>query len=389
MCRVNRPGNLTNLDSSFWVDVYACVLRALPVDLFFFFLAPILDRNDTRVHAIDQARIRVDDAGNQLIRIEFLSSQRQLNFVKSNVLDAENAPLGRDSEAPTVFGWVMEGDVPIKAVGFPGRSPAVVPSQAYPPAAGRPSVPEPQVIASSSDPIDVSLPTSGLSRPKFPGSLPGTASMEASRIRSTSNPFAPSPTASTSNVPSVSLRVPTQPPPLPISNPTPLGGPSRSNQHLLEAHLPTPSVFHESDEHRTYATNSAASLSTEDSTGPSNPIIAHNDLSTSFAAIEPITWEYGTYDITLLLDVREVQSRAERDAFLDKIKATNVRVEGRPLSVGDMVWIARRKDGYGMGKEEEVVLDFVVERKRLDDLVYSIKDGRFLEQKVCFSLSGV
>ena len=31
---------------------------------------------------------------------------------------------------------------------------------------------------------------------------------------------------------------------------------------------------------------------------------------------------------------------------------------------------------------EEIVLDFIVERKRLDDLAGSIKDGRFREQKV-------
>ena len=34
------------------------------------------------------------------------------------------------------------------------------------------------------------------------------------------------------------------------------------------------------------------------------------------------------------------------------------------------------------GTKEEVVLDFVIERKRMDDLAGSIVDGRFKEQKV-------
>ena len=33
-------------------------------------------------------------------------------------------------------------------------------------------------------------------------------------------------------------------------------------------------------------------------------------------------------------------------------------------------------------KRRELVLDYVIERKRMDDLCSSIKDGRFKEQKV-------
>ena len=34
-------------------------------------------------------------------------------------------------------------------------------------------------------------------------------------------------------------------------------------------------------------------------------------------------------------------------------------------------------------ERRELVLDYIVERKRMDDLCSSIKDGRFKEQKVC------
>ncbi|KAG5459096.1 MAG: restriction endonuclease type II-like protein [Olpidium bornovanus] len=55
--------------------------------------------------------------------------------------------------------------------------------------------------------------------------------------------------------------------------------------------------------------------------------------------------------------------------------------EQQVLEVGDVTWIARRAE-----TGEEVALDFILERKRLDDLIASIKDGRFLEQKVSFPL---
>lgn len=61
-----------------------------------------------------------------------------------------------------------------------------------------------------------------------------------------------------------------------------------------------------------------------------------------------------------------------RDYISDELRVRGVQVERRPLQLGDALWIARRKAAYR--KEDdvdsgEVVLDFIVERKRLDDLV--------------------
>ena len=69
----------------------------------------------------------------------------------------------------------------------------------------------------------------------------------------------------------------------------------------------------------------------------------------------------------------------ERREFLTEIENRGIRVETRPLEVGDMQWVAKARSERG---DLEVVLDFVVERKRMDDLVSSIKDGRYAEQKV-------
>ncbi|KAI9292398.1 hypothetical protein K502DRAFT_367634 [Neoconidiobolus thromboides FSU 785] len=86
------------------------------------------------------------------------------------------------------------------------------------------------------------------------------------------------------------------------------------------------------------------------------------------------------YYITLLLDSREIMSVKDRDYFEIGLNRRGVKLEKRNLSLGDFLWVAKPKTGCS-GPEEEIVLDFIVERKRYDDLFASIKDGRFKEQK--------
>ena len=61
-----------------------------------------------------------------------------------------------------------------------------------------------------------------------------------------------------------------------------------------------------------------------------------------------------------------------------QLKCRHVNFEIRHLKVGDFIWIAKNNEG------QELVLPYIVERKRMDDLAQSIKDGRFHEQKVNF-----
>ena len=88
----------------------------------------------------------------------------------------------------------------------------------------------------------------------------------------------------------------------------------------------------------------------------------------------------------MVLDTREIESKSSRDNFSEAIRSKGINVETRALRLGDVLWIARRRDGLG-GEEDECVLDYVVERKRLDDLCHSIKDGRYTEQ--CVRLSSL
>lgn len=111
------------------------------------------------------------------------------------------------------------------------------------------------------------------------------------------------------------------------------------------------------------------------------PLPGEQRTAPAFDPADAITFPHGTYDVVLILDTREVESRNNRDKIAEALAAKNVAVETRALRLGDMCWVARRRDGHG-GEEDECVLDYVVERKRLDDLCSSIRDGRYKEQCV-------
>lgn len=87
----------------------------------------------------------------------------------------------------------------------------------------------------------------------------------------------------------------------------------------------------------------------------------------------------GTFDVILLVDTQETESKVHKssEVTLRALKSCGVNFEVRHLKVGDFTWICKdRINGH------ELVLPYIVERKRMDDLGSSIKDGRFHEQKV-------
>ncbi|CAH2351682.1 crossover junction endonuclease Mus81p [[Candida] railenensis] len=101
-----------------------------------------------------------------------------------------------------------------------------------------------------------------------------------------------------------------------------------------------------------------------------------NSTADSYAGVNYTTWNSGSYEIVLIIDTREVRSQSERDFFQKTLSSSGIKCEVLPLSVGDGLWIARN---HVTG--EEVVLNNIFERKRIDDLAFSIRDGRFQEQK--------
>jgi len=76
----------------------------------------------------------------------------------------------------------------------------------------------------------------------------------------------------------------------------------------------------------------------------------------------------------------EKVSHRDRDFFFSHLREKGVNVENRALPLGDFLWIMRRKDSHG--EDNEYVCDYIIERKQIDDFVSSIKDGRYVEQKI-------
>ncbi|KAK1755297.1 hypothetical protein QBC47DRAFT_213673 [Echria macrotheca] len=107
----------------------------------------------------------------------------------------------------------------------------------------------------------------------------------------------------------------------------------------------------------------------------------------------PIRLAPGSFTVELVLDVREVRAKTDRDYMQDQLTKKGCPPIMRSLELGDALWVARcNNPGWlaRMGAEsDEVVLDWIVERKRLDDLIGSIRDGRFHEQKFRLRRSGV
>lgn len=115
--------------------------------------------------------------------------------------------------------------------------------------------------------------------------------------------------------------------------------------------------------------------------------------STFNSDIQPISLEPGTFKVHLVIDSREVRAKNDRDYIQEELIKKGVNPLVRPLELGDFFWVAKCNDSSllsGKGEEgDEIALDWIIERKRLDDLVGSIKDGRFHEQKFRLSKSGV
>lgn len=125
-------------------------------------------------------------------------------------------------------------------------------------------------------------------------------------------------------------------------------------------------------------------------------IIPQGEVVSNISALPkftPIVLEPGSFTIELVLDVREIRAKTDRDYMQNNLVTSGVRPIMRALELGDTLWVAKVCDPAllsRLGAEgDEVLLDYIVERKRLDDLVSSIKDGRFHEQKFRLRKSGI
>ena len=114
-----------------------------------------------------------------------------------------------------------------------------------------------------------------------------------------------------------------------------------------------------------------------------------DDQSTVLCAnSDTITLLPDSYEIVLICDLMEYQvllnsdrRKVKVDLFQDWIDS-GIKYESRHLTCGDFIWVAR-------SDANELVLPYIVERKRLDDLSKSIIDNRYHEQKERLTATGL
>ncbi|XP_040605509.1 crossover junction endonuclease MUS81 isoform X1 [Mesocricetus auratus] len=108
-----------------------------------------------------------------------------------------------------------------------------------------------------------------------------------------------------------------------------------------------------------------------------------SELGTSEGVIQqpPLELRPGEYRVLLCVDTGETRGSGHRPEMLRELQRLHVPHTVRKLHVGDFVWVAQETRPRDPARPGELVLDHIVERKRLDDLCSSIIDGRFREQK--------
>ena len=111
---------------------------------------------------------------------------------------------------------------------------------------------------------------------------------------------------------------------------------------------------------------------------PSKPVKIPRAASSS-KPLEFETKDIAQHRLVLIVDNREKGPKRDNSYFLEKLKMSGFEVETKMLSLGDFLWaleITTSSDA-----KYTLVLDYIIERKTVDDLAASIVDGRYKEQK--------
>nr|KAF6466527.1 MUS81 structure-specific endonuclease subunit [Rousettus aegyptiacus] len=116
---------------------------------------------------------------------------------------------------------------------------------------------------------------------------------------------------------------------------------------------------------------------------PEVPGLVSAELGASEGSVQQQLLELrpGEYRVLLCVDVGETKGAGHRPELIRQLQRLHVAHTVRKLHVGDFVWVAQETRPRDPARPGELVLDHIVERKRLDDLCSSIIDGRFREQK--------
>ncbi|KAH9258744.1 hypothetical protein BASA81_003246 [Batrachochytrium salamandrivorans] len=142
--------------------------------------------------------------------------------------------------------------------------------------------------------------------------------------------------------------------------------------------------------------NSSESLSRKSSTesllsnAPSSKRVRSSAAAAAAAAATAAVDEVGEVctaqncQLVLLLDSREVANK-DRNFFETQLRSRRVEVEVCRLPLGDVLWAVKHHNTGAL----HVCCDTIVERKTISDLSSSMSDGRYREQQLRLTRSGL
>lgn len=86
--------------------------------------------------------------------------------------------------------------------------------------------------------------------------------------------------------------------------------------------------------------------------------------------------DYERCELILIVDGREKNSKPKKDV-VENLKKINATFQLRPLSIGDYLWVLKMNNPNRKDENDEMVLDYVIERKTWDDLKVFLSFKKF------------
>ncbi|EFC45770.1 predicted protein [Naegleria gruberi] len=143
-----------------------------------------------------------------------------------------------------------------------------------------------------------------------------------------------------------------------------------STQITTSNHIPTNPVILQSNRQPKTIVNLKSFLENPEP----NPSFAFSAADSNTTSTKSNDLPKVPYKIHLIIDQRERTGHNDRKSFCDTLKKRGVDALISQLGMGDVIWTLTTE-------ERSYVLNYVLERKDINDLAGSIKDGRYKEQK--------
>ncbi|WVW82918.1 hypothetical protein I302_104932 [Kwoniella bestiolae CBS 10118] len=332
-----------------------------------------IDSSGNRVPSLTSASIRLDPTEfTNLRKVEFKFSQRSHPFASQlRLVDCHSTATIKDgSGQSTLFGFIVEEEAPPTCSKF-DETPASATNKKRK-SSGSPILDLIDGTTNEDEEEDetlVSISQIPKAQPISPYPIKDLIAAERTFARTVSAPANPQSPISNQAAEAALRRQ--------------VGGQSSNRSHSLTELERPPKTSRPAPRLSSHVPNPTVHVHL-DQPLPSSTVTPADKIA-MFQPSDAIVYPPGSYEIVLVVDTREVESKSNRDKIAETLAAKGIKVETRALRLGDMCWVARRTVGDLGGEEDECVLDYVVERKRLDDLCSSIRDGRYNEQ--CFRLS--